>query len=565
VTRAEDVFRKLGGKKHASGYLVPCVAHEDRNPSLSISDGEGGRLLWSCKAGCSQDAVRAGLERHGFELRDTREQPRERAPEIVYVVRDASGKAIAQHVRVDKPDGKIVFWRGPAGEKVKLAELGLRLADLPLYCTEFLGYATPEDVVVITEGEKACDAARRIGLLGLGTVTGASSAPSEQALAPLKACGRVVLWPDNDDEGRKHMSRIAHTLAKLGVKTQVLTWPGAPPKGDAADFVAAGKTRADFDALVAPPRTNLRRLDEGIRGAIEELDRFTSGDFSDRVPTGITDLDERLNGGLRHGQVTLVGAPTGGGKTTFVQQVAAHAARTRGGVILASPEQGVDELAEREIIRHARRSRLERNPWRRPGPARDACVAAHALSASRLLEERLPIYVFDETGATMASIEAAAEQVENLKLVVIDYAQEVAEDDPRKPRHLQVADVARSSVALARKFRVPVLVASQVNVVETKSGRGGPRRDYVFRETAVLEQKAHTVLILEVDRELAGGVNVIKAARVICKKQRGAATFVLPVYYDPAIYEIGNKAEPDTPTESRGTLKLDLEPPQVPR
>jgi DNA primase len=40
-------------KRTASGFMACCPAHEDRNPSLSVSQGQDGRILLKCWAGCS--------------------------------------------------------------------------------------------------------------------------------------------------------------------------------------------------------------------------------------------------------------------------------------------------------------------------------------------------------------------------------------------------------------------------------------------------------------------------------------------------------------------------------
>ena len=47
-----------GVKKTGPGkYVARCSAHDDRNPSLAISEGDGGRLLLKCWAGCETEDV----------------------------------------------------------------------------------------------------------------------------------------------------------------------------------------------------------------------------------------------------------------------------------------------------------------------------------------------------------------------------------------------------------------------------------------------------------------------------------------------------------------------------
>jgi hypothetical protein len=59
---AEFIAKALGGKRVGTSWLAFCPAHEDRlTPSLALRDGDGGRVLVHCHAGCDQKAVIAAL------------------------------------------------------------------------------------------------------------------------------------------------------------------------------------------------------------------------------------------------------------------------------------------------------------------------------------------------------------------------------------------------------------------------------------------------------------------------------------------------------------------------
>src|SRR6266702_538639 len=64
-TPAEQIIRALGGQWHATNGTARCPAHNDRRPSLSITDREG-KILVCCHAGCSQAEVIAALRRRGL-------------------------------------------------------------------------------------------------------------------------------------------------------------------------------------------------------------------------------------------------------------------------------------------------------------------------------------------------------------------------------------------------------------------------------------------------------------------------------------------------------------------
>lgn len=206
----ENVRAMAGGERSAR-----CPAHHDRNNSLSVGTGEGGRVLLKCHAGCTTEAIVGAL---GLTMGDLfpRERPAERR--VIagrgYRVCDERGDLQGIHQRLDYSDGdKIVYWLQPDGRTKGLG--GRTLDTMPLYGSERLAMR-PDAPVIVCEGEKAAQALIDAGYLALGTVTGASGTPSADVLRSL--IGReVLLWPDNDEPGRAHMRRIARTLGEMGV------------------------------------------------------------------------------------------------------------------------------------------------------------------------------------------------------------------------------------------------------------------------------------------------------------------------------------------------------------
>lgn len=176
-----------------------CPGHPDSGPSLDIAELDGKPVFW-CHGKCPDHAATlAALQGKGFFKKSppksgTKSTPQPKTNETHYEIRSGGGELVAVHVRRDKPDGiKEMYWRLPDGTK---GLSGIKAEDLPLYGAELVAQQQGEPVV-ITEGEKAADALRQVKVLALGTVTGASSAPSLDALRPL-AGRRVFLWPDND-------------------------------------------------------------------------------------------------------------------------------------------------------------------------------------------------------------------------------------------------------------------------------------------------------------------------------------------------------------------------------
>lgn len=214
----------------ANGEWAHCTREEFAGSLAEGSDGAyAHRLDGDCRCGRPHGTP------HTRDVTATN-LPRAAVGAVVamrkFSVIDADGREVAIHHRVDRqlPDGqreKDIWWE----------PRGVHPAEMPLYGLPALLNAAPDGPVVVTEGEPACDALQERGTLVVATVTGASIIPCDDSLRPL--IGRkVILWPDNDNAGRKHMRGIAARLLALGpVDVRVVEWPDAPHKGDAADFV----------------------------------------------------------------------------------------------------------------------------------------------------------------------------------------------------------------------------------------------------------------------------------------------------------------------------------------
>jgi DNA primase len=240
-------------KKDGANFKGLCPLHDDHTPSLVVyPDSQRWRCYGCNKSGdCFEWNMQTAHIDFPTALAQLRELCGDRSTErsttntTAWNITDVDGKVLAQHVRLDYSDGtKSYTW--PVGTKP---------VDLPLYGLKHLfdmGTAAVTSII-ICEGEKAADALMKAGWAGVGTVTGASSCPNEEAFHPLIGFeARTYLWADSDDIGRSHMDKVARHLKTLEMVPYLITWTDAPSHGDAYDFLQqGGDVKTLLDAAVA--------------------------------------------------------------------------------------------------------------------------------------------------------------------------------------------------------------------------------------------------------------------------------------------------------------------------
>ena len=265
VSRVLD--RLTGVRRVRDHWLAQCPVHEDLRPSLDIAVGEDGRVLLHCWAGCPTEAVLASV---GLGFRDRFVQrSHSRSVEVArWVIQDASGRVVAHLARYEPGRGcrgKSFAYFGPDGGRKGLA--GLPLTDLPLYRSECVGGGP----VVVSEGPKAADAVVAAGVCAVGTLTGAQSAPGQAALAVLRGHD-VVLWPDFDPPGARHMTMVARALGGVVRSLSVIVPDPSWSAGvDAADLPPLSRSLLIGRARRLGP---IRSQGEGTLG--EDWDQLTA-------------------------------------------------------------------------------------------------------------------------------------------------------------------------------------------------------------------------------------------------------------------------------------------------
>jgi hypothetical protein len=169
---------------------------------------------------------------------------------------DAAGRLLGYARRFESTEGKefrpLTLWRPTTGGKPEWRWESWPLPR-PLYGLCELAAARPDAPVVVVEGEKACDAARRL-LSGFVVVTSpnGSKSASKADWSPLR--GRnVIAWPDTDPAGLDYARGVVGAATRAGAKSAFVVSPppAAKPGWDAADALAEGWDEARTAALIS--------------------------------------------------------------------------------------------------------------------------------------------------------------------------------------------------------------------------------------------------------------------------------------------------------------------------
>ena len=146
--------------------------------------------------------------------------------------------------------------------------------------------------VVIAEGEGKVDLLRSWGIPATCNAGGAGKWKPEHS-AFLRGAD-VVILPDNDEAGRKHRDVVGASLQGIAASIRVLELPGLATKGDVRDWLAAGGTREQLDALVeqapdwqppleeAPADKGKARAATDEQALLDELARLNAVDYDRR-------------------------------------------------------------------------------------------------------------------------------------------------------------------------------------------------------------------------------------------------------------------------------------------
>ena len=343
-------------------------------------------------------------------------------------------------------------------------------------------------------------------------------------------------------------------LRRLISECQRISAEGYGDVGQVQDFID-GAEQSVYQLARTAEANSAQPIHVVLRAAFEQINKAAErGDRITGISTGYAKLDEKT-AGLHDGDLTIIAARPGMGKTSFVLNLAVNVAAPRTisapgpqdqgygkggdhtepgfGVAVFSLEMPREQLATRMVcsegrvdVGKLRGGHLTPEDWRR------LTEAASLLSV-------LPIWLDDTPAIGLLELRAKCRRMQaeynraatpehpeqRIGLVVIDYLQLMSGRQGAASREQEISEISRGLKQLAKELRVPVIALSQLNrAVETRPGKDKRPQLSDLRESGAIEQDADMIVFIYRDEYYNQDSEQKGIAELIIAKQRNGPT-----------------------------------------
>lgn len=298
-----------------------------------------------------------------------------------------------------------------------------------------------------------------------------------------------------------------------------------------------------LDVIRSRQTTEFMPIGEVLKNAQSQLEFLSQNKSTiSGLETGFYDLDKATSG-LHEGEMVVLAARPGMGKTAFALNIATHAAKTtKKAIAIFNLEMSAEQLVNRMISaiggiegRKLQNGQLNQNDWKKYNEA-----------VSQLANTN--IYIEDNAAITSNDIRAKCRRLatkpEGLGLIIIDYLQLLTTGGKRpESRQQEVSDISRSIKTMAMELKVPVIALAQLSRNAEKRENNEPMLADL-RESGSIEQDADIVMFInrkdyyKAKTELGKNENV--ETDIIIAKHRKGGTGKFTVLFEPTMMNFRN-------------------------
>lgn len=495
--------------------LTHCVSHDDPTPSLNVDPGTGDAVLVKCHGGCANADVIAALKERDLWPR----------PIVNSGVPFGERRLVAEYTYTDR-DGQPVM----VVERYQPKDFRQRAADgtrslegvtrVPYRLPKVLAAIARKERVFVCEGERDVETAEALGLVATTNPGGAGKWTDSLSECLLHAS--VVVLADKDEPGRAHARAVAQSASVGARDVRIIELPGRGK--DLSDWVAEGGTRLALDVLVddtpewqSGEKVVYTAKDRAIefREVMEKRRRGDPDEIGWRI--GLGPLDREMV--YSPGDVMLVAAATGTGKTSFLQSLERRATVP---TLFFSVEMSRKQLMNRHLA-----AATGIDSWKIRRGALDGDEYATIMAELDRMEAGNEGDLVDNPALTTSALENILRVYcvrRGIKVVFVDHLQRLADKNSESER-LRMAGIMRSLSRIARQTETQLVVACQVNRQGDRAS-GVPPYKSELAESGVLEQEASVILALG---RVEGATETKLAVR---KNRHGLDGFTVDLVFD---------------------------------
>jgi replicative DNA helicase len=268
----------------------------------------------------------------------------------------------------------------------------------------------------------------------------------------------------------------------------------------AAELMAMVSSKGDVAVAMDSAQSKLQAITDGVQTdepksirdiVAEHFNTLEQRLQNERkgITTGLSDLDDILNGGWQRGQSIVIAGRPGHGKSAFSLHNALSAAQDGYGVLYLSMEMISGELADRALAQLGRISlgnlltgKLTESDW------------SGTTAATGMMHE-MPLHILDKSGLSYfqaATFARRHKRKHGLDVLVLDYLQLMAGENDEK-RHAQIEEITRGIKSLAKELNCAIVLLSQLSR-KTDNARRPKLSD--LRDSSSVEQDADVVIFI---------------------------------------------------------------------
>lgn len=349
--------------------------------------------------------------------------------------------------------------------------------------------------------------------------------------------GILILNFDNDDSGRRTTSELTKGLSDLGVKFIVSEYSDKyeHENKDANDYLRDNREQFSTDVQTNIKRAEMTEITEREKEKeaynnytasarlTSFLESIENGNAASYIPTGFSELDEKLDGGLYAG-LYILGAVSSLGKTTLMLQIADQIAEQGHDVLYFSLEMAADELMSKSISRQTFLLSLKEDRNCNDASKAKAKTARGITTSSRykyysqeekdLIKKAVEkyseyashIYIYEGVGdigitEVKQKVEDHVRITGNVPVIFIDYLQILA------PYEIKASDKQNTDKAvlelkrISRDYKTPVFAISSFN----RDNYSSKVSMIAFKESGAIEYGSDVLIALQPEGMEEGG------------------------------------------------------------